>query len=47
MRLEDIFKKFVIESNDGISYPELTLAFKQMSLPMIPEIIKRGQNTLE
>lgn len=47
MRFEEIFKKFVIESNDGISYPELVLAFKQMNLPMLGEIVKRGQNSLE
>lgn len=47
MRFEDIFKKFVIEHNDGISYPELVLAFKQMNMPLIHEIIKRGQNSLE
>lgn len=47
MRLDYIYQKFIIRRHDGISIHELHMAFKQMALPLITNLVKKAKLSME
>lgn len=47
MRIPQIFSKFILEKQDGISIYEVQLAFKQMNLPIIEALLIKSKQSFE